>query len=64
VVSYGELFYRLMKNVQECKPDFGAPSGGDACCAPVESPEQELKGYLPKLNEVIFDFLAEDTDLN
>jgi hypothetical protein len=53
-----------MKNVQECKPDFGAPSGGDACCAPVESPEQELKGYLPKLNEVIFDFLAEDTDLN
>jgi hypothetical protein len=52
-----------MKNVKECKPDLGSSSGGDACCAPEESPEQELKSYLPKLNEVIFDFLSEDQNL-
>ena len=63
VVPFGDLFRRLMKNVKECKPDLGSSSGGDACCAPEESPEQELKSYLPKLNEVIFDFLSEDQNL-
>jgi hypothetical protein len=52
-----------MKNVKECKPDYGQTSGGDACCAPQESPEQELKGYLPKLNEIIFDLISEDPNI-
>lgn len=62
-VQLEDLFKRLIKNVTECKPDFGKAAGGDACCTPVEGPEEELKGYLPKLNEVILEILQEDADL-
>jgi hypothetical protein len=52
-----------MDNVIECKPDLGSSGGGDACCTPLQGPEEELKGFLPKLNEVIFDFISEDPDM-
>ena len=52
-----------MTDVKTGKLDFGPKSGGDACCASPDSPEQELKHYLPKLNEVIFEFLSEDPNM-
>lgn len=52
-----------MEDVKTGKLDFGPKTGGDACCGGTESPEQELKHYLPKLNEIIFDFLSEDPSI-
>ena len=52
-----------MDNVKQCKPDLGAAGGGDACCTPLQGPDEELKGFLPKLNEVILDFISEDPDM-
>lgn len=63
-VKFEDLFGRLIKNVEAGKVDFGSSSGGgDACCTPLETPEEELKGYLPKLNEVMYEFLSEDAGL-
>ena len=62
-VQFDALFKRLQQNVKEKKHDLGSAGGGDACCATPDSPEEELKHYLPKLNEVIFDFLTDDPNM-
>lgn len=59
-VQYSELFDRLMQNVKSGKLDLGSSSGGDACCAQDMSPEEVVKQYLPKLNEIIFQILEEE----
>ncbi len=49
-----------MENVKNGKLDLGSSSGGDACCAQDMGPEEVVKQYLPKLNEVIFEVIAEE----
>ncbi len=62
-VQFDALFKRLQQNVKEKKHDLGSAGGGDACCAPIAGPEEELKSFFPKFNEIIFDILSEDPDL-
>jgi len=54
----------MKQNVKEKKLDFGESSGGDACCTPLAGPDATCKKFLPKLNEIIFEFMKDDKDMN
>lgn len=59
-----EIFKTMKENVKAKKLDLGeASGGGDACCTPLETPDATVKKLLPKLNDVIFGFMAEDTNM-
>jgi len=54
----------MKQNVKEKKIDFGeASAGGDACCTPLEGPDASVKKLLPKLNDIVFGFMAEDKNM-
>lgn len=62
-MSVPELIEKLRADVKSKKPDYGPGGGGDACCTPLETPDQTLKGFIPRINEVIFGFISEDANM-
>ena len=63
-IQYADLYTRLQQRVLENKHDLGPrASGGDACCAPTEAPEERVKDDMPKLNETLLEILSEDQSL-
>lgn len=54
----------MKENVKAKKLDLGPGGGGDACCTPLETPDATVKHLLPKLNDVVFGFMAEDTNMS